>query len=114
MTPSFLLVRHSCSRIVVLTVGFLCLTLNLAAQNPNGSLRGEVQDASAARVAGAQVVVQAVGSSFRREAVADSRGEFRMEGLMPGRYHMVATAKGFAQAEADVEVAVSVVRDLSI
>ena len=114
MTPSFSVVRHSCTRIAVLTVGFFCLTLSLAAQNPNGSLRGEVQDASAARVAGAQVVVQVVGSSFRREAVADSRGEFRMEGLMPGRYHMVATAKGFAQAEADVEVAVSVVRDLSI
>jgi hypothetical protein len=114
MTPSFLVMRHSYRRIAVLIVGILFLTLSLAAQNPNGSLRGEVQDPSAARVAGAQVVVQSVGSSFRREATADSRGEFRMEGLMPGRYHMVATAKGFAQAEADVEVAVSLVRDVSI
>jgi hypothetical protein len=31
------------------------------AQNPNGSLRGEVQDASAARVAGARVVVESNG-----------------------------------------------------
>ena len=84
------------------------------AQNPNGALRGEVQDASSARVAGARIVVQSMGSSITRETVANDRGEFRIEGLLPGSYHVAVTAKGFAEATADVSVAVSVVRDIAV
>ena len=84
------------------------------AQNPNGALRGEVQDASSARVAGARVVVQSTESSVTREAIANEHGEFRIEGLLPGSYHVAVTAKGFAEATADVSVAVSVVRDISV
>jgi hypothetical protein len=84
------------------------------AQNPNGALRGEVQDASSARVAGARIVVQSMGSSITRETVANDRGEFRIEGLLPGSYHVAVTAKGFAEATADVNVAVSVVRDIAV
>jgi hypothetical protein len=86
----------------------------LRAQNPNGALRGEIQDASAARVAGAQITVLSRGSSITREATANERGEFRMEGLLPGSYRVTVTAKGFAQATADVDVAVSVVRDIAV
>jgi len=84
------------------------------AQNPNGSLRGEVQDASAARVAGTRIVVQSAASSITREATANERGEFRIEGLLPGSYRVTVTAKGFAEATADVDVAVSVVRDIAV
>jgi len=92
------------------------MLLSVAAygQNPNGTLRGEVQDASSARVVGARVVVQSTGSSITREAVANDRGEFRIEGLLPGSYHVTVTAKGFAEATADVDVAVSVVRDIAV
>ncbi len=92
---------------------FASLSL-LRAQNPNGALRGEIQDASAARVAGARVVVQSTGSSITREAMANDRGEFRIEGLLPGSYRVTVTAKGFAAATADVDVAVSVVRDIAV
>ncbi len=44
------------------------MTVNLRAQNPNGALRGEIQDASAARVGGAHITVQAAESSITREA----------------------------------------------
>src|SRR5580698_7380211 len=84
------------------------------AQNPNGALRGEVQDASGARVAGARIIVESMGSSITRETVANDRGEFRIEGLLPGSYHVAVTAKGFAEAAADVNVAVSVVRDIAV
>src|SRR5579863_9632514 len=84
------------------------------AQNPNGALRGEVQDASGARVAGARIVVESMGSSITRETVANDHGEFRIEGLLPGSYHVAVTAKGFAEAAADVNVAVSVVRDIAV
>src|SRR5580693_3689541 len=42
------------------------------------------------------------------------RGEFRIEGLLPGSYHVSVTAKGFAEATADVNIAVSVVRDVAV
>ena len=115
MTFSFLKVGKSRSWFLgVLFLAFLSIVSNLLAQNPNGALRGEIQDASEARVSGARVTVQSAGSSIIREAIANDRGEFRIEGLLPGRYHMVASAKGFAEATADVEVAVSLVRDVSI
>ena len=90
------------------------LPLLLIAQNPNGALRGEVQDASAARVVGARIVVQSNGSSIVREAAANERGEFRIEGLPPGYYQVTVTANGFAEAAATVEVAVSLVRDITV
>jgi hypothetical protein len=84
------------------------------AQNPNGALRGEIHDATSARIASAHIGVQSAGSSLSRDAVANDRGEFRIDGLLPGRYHMTVSAKGFASASADVDVEVSVVRDVSI
>src|ERR1700728_5335612 len=93
---------------------FVFVPLLSRAQNQNGSLRGEVQDASAARVAGARVVVRSNGSSMTREATANERGEFRMEGLLPGSYRFTVTAKGFAEATANVDVAVSLVRDIAV
>jgi Carboxypeptidase regulatory-like domain/TonB dependent receptor len=91
-----------------------CLASSLYCQNSNASLRGEVQDATGARVAGARVVLHAAGSSFSRATKAGGRGEFRVDGLLPGSYQVVVNANGFAQAEADVEVAVSEVRDIKV
>src|ERR1035437_4503849 len=93
---------------------FVSMPALVRGQNPNGALRGEVQDASAARVAHGRVVVQSIGSSITREATADTRGEFRIDGLLPGSYRVIVSAKSFAQATADVEVAVSLVRDISV
>ncbi len=86
----------------------------LRAQSPNGVLRGEVQDASAARVAGARVDLEAVGSSLSRVATTDGQGEFRIDGLLPGHYQVSVSASGFARARANVDVAVSAVRDINV
>jgi hypothetical protein len=93
---------------------FVSVPSLVRAQNPNGALRGEVQDASAARVPHAQVVVESNTSSMTRQATADDRGEFRIDGLPPGSYRATVTAKGFDQASANVEVAVSLVRDITV
>jgi hypothetical protein len=93
---------------------FVSFSSLLHAQNPNGALRGEVQDTSGARIAGARVVVQASGSSVSRAAGANGQGEFRVEGLLPGLYRVLVTASGFASATAEVDVAVSVVRDIRV
>src|SRR6202453_3148938 len=102
---------------VILPIFFLLPLLFIGllhAQNSNGALRGEVQDASAARVAGAQVVVESNGSSLTPQTTANERGEFRIEALLPGTYQVIVTAKGFAEASASVAVAVSLVRDINV
>ncbi len=115
---SFLLPEMERSKWLISAAVLVIFILPLGAahaQNPNGTLRGEVQDASAARVAGARVVVQSVGSSITREAMANERGEFRIEGLLPGLYRVTVLAKGFSQATAgDVDIAVSLVRDVTV
>ncbi|MGA7351206.1 MAG: carboxypeptidase-like regulatory domain-containing protein, partial [Acidobacteriaceae bacterium] len=108
----FLLLRTAVPPTLLLLLASVpCL---LHAQNSSGALRGEVQDSSAARVMGARVLVQAAGSSMNRSATTDGRGEFRIEGLLPGSYTVTVTAQGFAEAQADVDVAVSLVRDISV
>ncbi len=102
------------ARIYVLLSTIVSLSPLVHAQNSNGSLRGEVEDVTAARVVGAQVVVQAAGSSISRAVTTNGRGEFRLDGLLPGPYTVVVTARRFATATANVDVAVSVVRDLNV
>jgi Carboxypeptidase regulatory-like domain/TonB dependent receptor len=102
---------------VVCAAALLIFAFNpsaLHAQNPNGALRGEVQDASSARVAGAKITVVSLGSSVTRETIASGQGEFRIDGLLPGSYRVIVTAKGFAEATTNVDVAVSVVRDIAV
>jgi hypothetical protein len=86
----------------------------LRAQNPNGAIRGAVQDVTGAYVVGARVVAEAAGSSISRSSTTDAQGEFRVEGLLPGSYRVIVTAQGFAQATAEVVVAVSTVRDIEV
>jgi hypothetical protein len=104
-------------RVVMLSI-FLWLFVYVpglvCAQNPNGALRGDIQDAKGARVVNARIVAQATGSSMSRAAAANGQGEFRIEGLLPGSYQVIVTAQGFAEAVADVDVAVSAVRDIKV
>jgi len=90
------------------------LTAFLQAQNPRGSLRGAVQDATGARIPAAKIVVQSADSSLRREAVSEDRGEFRLDDLLPGAYRITVSAAGFAPAQASVSIAVSSVREVTV
>ena len=111
------------SRMVLLARGLILSILLLLcvsaprivrAQNSNCAIRGQIIDSTAARVAGAQIVVRATGSSLTRTAMSNGQGEFRIEGLFPGSYRVVVSGKGFAEARAYVEVAVSLVRDINV
>src|SRR5271168_4911357 len=87
-----------------LTLFVILLTATLHAQNPRGSLRGTVQDATGARIAAARIVAQLSGSSMQREATSEGRGEFRLDDLLPGIYRINVSAAGFAAAQADVVI----------
>jgi carboxypeptidase family protein len=99
---------------ILSVVSILFLLGQLLAQNPRGSLRGAVQDATGARISSAKVVVQSIDSSLRREAQSEDRGEFRLDDLLPGAYRITVSAPGFAEAQADVSIAVSLVRDITV
>jgi len=59
-------------------------------------------------------VVTAANSAIQREAKSDESGEFRIDGLQPGSYHVTVQAKGFADSSSEVEIAVSSVREITI
>jgi Carboxypeptidase regulatory-like domain/TonB dependent receptor len=86
----------------------------LLAQNPRGSLRGTVQDKTGARVQSAKIVLRSLGSAIEREASSEDRGEFRLDDLLPGAYRVTVTAAGFAQAESDLSIAISSVREVTV
>src|SRR6516225_2191912 len=87
---------------------------SVVGQNPRGSLRGVVQDSTGARISSAKVVLQASNASMRREAVSAERGEFRVDDLPPGDYQVSVNATGFREAQANVSVAVSSVREVTV
>jgi len=102
--------RAACFLFVFLAL----LPLALLGQYSRGSLRGTVLDASGAALPGAKIVVQAADASLERETAADERGEFRIEDLPPGTYHLAVNADGFAEARSDVKVAISSVREITV
>ena len=97
--------------LVVMLLGLLTCAL---AQNPRGSLRGTVQDASGARIPSAKIVMKSVDSPMHREATSEDRGEFRVDDLLPGAYSITVSAAGFAAAQANVSIAVSSVREVTV
>ena len=92
----------------------ILLATTLHAQNPRGSLRGTVQDLTGARIASARIVAKLFGSSVQREVTSEDRGEFRLDDVLPGNYHITVAAAGFAPAQADVVIAVATVRDITV
>lgn len=99
---------------LLVVVSAVLLATVLHAQNPRGSLRGTVQDASGARVTTAKIVLQSTGSSLQREAASEDQGEFRLVDLLPGSYHMTVSAAGFAPAVADISIVVATVREVTV
>jgi hypothetical protein len=85
-----------------------------SAQDFRGALRGVVQDASGGRVPSAKIVVQAAESSLHREASSDTRGEFRLDDLLPGAYRVKVQANGFAEAASHVKIFVSSVQEITV
>ena len=102
-----------CGRVSVF-FALLLLAGVCVAQDFHGSLLGTIDDATGARVPGAKITVDLVGKLGRREVASNQAGEFRIEDLHPGAYHVVVNAPGLEQAEATISVEVSSTRRLSV
>ncbi|HEU0014363.1 MAG TPA: carboxypeptidase-like regulatory domain-containing protein, partial [Longimicrobium sp.] len=72
-------------------------------QQGGGTIRGAVVDEAGAPVARASVSVwSAADSSLVTGAVAGPNGQFRVEGLRPGRYYVKASSLGRRTTSSDV------------
>src|SRR5258708_2100833 len=115
MKAQFIRISYALLRTVLFVfVAVSLVPFVLRAQNPRGTLRGVVQDSNGGRVPSARIVVQAAESSFQREALSDSSGEFRIDDLLPGTYELKVHANGFEEASAEVNVRISSVQDLGV
>jgi len=99
----------------ILTVIWLIAVATVSfAQSPRGALRGAVQDTTGARIRAAKVEVRSADSAMQRVAATEDRGEFRVDDLPPGLYRITVSAPGFAPVDAEVSIAVSSVREVTV
>lgn len=90
------------------------LVTSCMGQNPRGTLRGVVQDAGGGRVTSAKIALDSTQLAIARETQTDERGDFRFEELPAGSYVLRINAAGFAEAQSNVEVAISSVREVTV
>ncbi len=74
---------------------------NWLGTDANAIVSGRLADSSGAPLPG--VTVQIRGSGFNRTLVSDAQGNFRIAGVPPGRYSIVASLSGFNSATQTVE-----------
>lgn len=86
------------------------------AQSPGnaGTLQGTVTDASGAVLPNAKVSVLHRLNTYRRTAITDPDGGFRLTNLPPNSYHLDVSAANFARYESDVDVRGTVPIDMKI
>ncbi len=68
------------------------------AQQPGGTIRGQVTDSSGSSIPGANVFLTGAGS-FAKTLSTDEQGAFSASGLPPGTYSVRVVANGFGQFE---------------
>ncbi len=106
--------RHTIRNQFFLPIIAACFSTALLAQNASGALRGIIQDSSSARIGNATVLVERSDTAQSRRVLSDAHGEFRIDDLAPGLWHIRVEGYGFATPSADVSVAVSTLRDIAV
>ena len=77
---------------------FLLFSLLMWSQASTGTITGAVRDSSGAAIVAAQVVMTHQGTSVRRDAVTNERGEFTAPYLPIGEYTVSVSLPGFKTA----------------
>src|SRR5215471_9359898 len=87
-------------RSTFIPVLLLVCTCAIFAQNPTGSLHGQVTDPSGAAIAGASVIMTpATGSPI--VVKSNGQGMYEFKSLPAGQYTLTASASGFSLYESD-------------
>ena len=93
MTHSCGLTRFLVSLLAVLS--FLVSVRPAQAQLLQGSITGNVTDASQAAVAGAKVVATEQTTNFTRDTTTNAAGVYNLPTMPPGSYNITVTAPSF-------------------
>src|SRR5438874_9726275 len=80
--------------LVLLVLGVV-FGIPAGAQQYLGTLSGDVEDVTGARVAGAQVIATNAATKFETKAVTNGTGEYVLPSLNPGTYAVTVSAGGF-------------------
>src|SRR5690348_16459659 len=102
--------------VLILVLLVLSLAVSVAqGQILSGSITGEVVDAAGAAIPGALARVVDLATNHEYTAVTNDNGEFAIEQLPFGYYHVTVQAKGFSTAVVErVQVNVSQVSHLNL
>jgi Carboxypeptidase regulatory-like domain len=84
-------------RIVLSVLVALAFATSAFAQGGNVSISGTVSDPSGAVIPGAKVTVTQKATSFVREDVSNSAGQFNISSIPPANYTVTVAAPGFKQ-----------------
>lgn len=77
------------------------LIFSITAFSQTNNIKGTVEDAAKAPVAGATVVIRNKRTGQERVVSADAQGQFAFEGVAQGAYEVIATAPGFSRSSVD-------------
>ena len=100
-------------RAATLICAVLIFSAFSSGQDFRGSIIGRVEDASGGRVPNATIVVRARTSAVQRTVSSNNHGDFRVDDLPSGNYHVSVTAPGFADAGSDLELVASMVKEIT-
>src|SRR5256712_10200357 len=93
-----------CSQLAIIGLGLI--VGSAAAQEFRGSISGRVSDPSGAAVPGSQVTVTNTATNVSNSVTTNEAGVYTVLYLAPGRYTVVAEAKGFKKLLQNIDVRV--------
>jgi len=97
--------RRQWSITVLLLFACSLLSLNIvSSQSQPGTINGTVKDPNGAVVAGAKITVRNEAMGETRDAITDTQGQFKVEGLASGRYKITINRDGFKAAESVITI----------
>ena len=95
-------------RPVFLSLFAVCLwtvSLNVIVFAQRGvSISGRVTDSTGAAIRNATLTVRQTGGSYERVGNTDEKGDYRLEGLIPGEYQVNAVVEGFSLSSQTVSL----------
>ncbi|MEP7212725.1 MAG: carboxypeptidase regulatory-like domain-containing protein [Acidobacteriota bacterium] len=88
-------------KFILLVSSFVLFASQIYAQDPFGSLEGNVKDPQGAVVPNATVVVRNIANNATKTVVTNEDGHYRVLQLQPGNYEIKASAANFKQSVID-------------
>ena len=87
------------------TLGLMLVCVSFAFGATDATISGTVKDPAGAPFKGAFVQAQSMKTKIYVNVLSDKQGHYRMPGLTPGEYQVLARAAGFKSEPRDVKLA---------